>query len=374
MTGRRILLACDKFKGSLSAAEVCGALHRGVTAVLPDAVVHRVPVADGGDGTLVAALEAGFVRVPVTVTGPTGEPVDTAYARRGDLAVVEMADACGLVRLPVGPAPLTASSLGVGELMAAAVTAGCTSVVVGVGGSRSTDGGAGLAVGLGARVLDAAGDPVPSGGAGLERAATLDLTALADRLAGVQVTVASDVDNPLCGPHGAAAVYGPQKGAMSEDVRRLDAALGRWADLVASSVGVDLRDAAGAGAAGGAGFAALALMGADLRPGIETMLELADFQRHLAHADLVVTGEGSLDEQSLRGKAPVGVAAAAGRHGVPVVAVCGVTTLSAERLAGAGISGVWALSDLEPDPARSITDAAGLLERVGARLARSLLT
>ncbi|GAA1923503.1 glycerate kinase [Nocardioides lentus] len=368
----RILVACDKFKGSLTAAEVGAALERGLTAARPDVVVERLPVADGGDGTLLAALEAGFTRVPVTVTGPTGEPVDTAYARRGDLAVVEMADASGLARLPDGPEPLNASCTGTGELMAAAVDAGCTSVVLGVGGSSSTDGGVGLAIGLGARVLDAGGRPIPLGGIGLELAVELDLAPLRERLEGVTVRVASDVDNPLCGPRGAAAVYGPQKGATPGDVVRLDAALSRWADLVADAVGRDLRDAPGAGAAGGTGFAAMALLDADLRPGIETMLELADFETRVAGADLVVTGEGSLDAQSLHGKAPVGVASAAARHAVPVVAVCGVSSLSEQELALAGISGVWALFDLEPDPARSMAEAARLLEIVGAELARSL--
>ncbi|WP_299054064.1 glycerate kinase [uncultured Nocardioides sp.] len=368
----RIVLACDKFKGSLTAAEVCMALERGLRAERPDLVVERVPVADGGDGTLVAALEAGFTRVPVRVTGPTGEPVDTAYARSGDVAVVEMADASGLSRLPSGLEPLTASPIGTGELMAAAIDAGCTSLVLGVGGSSSTDGGAGLVVGLGGRVLDAQGSPVPLGGAGLERAASLDLTALRSRLDGVTVTVASDVDNPLCGPRGAAAVYGPQKGATPGDVRRLDAALSGWADLVAAETGRDLRSSPGAGAAGGAGFAAMSLLGADLRPGIETMLELAEFEARVVGADLVITGEGSLDAQSLHGKAPVGVASAAARHGVPVVAVCGVSTLTEAELAGAGITRAWALFDLEPDPARSMAEAALLLERVAAQVALTL--
>jgi glycerate 2-kinase len=244
--------------------------------------------------------------------------------------------------------------------------------VLGVGGSSSTDGGAGLVVGLGGRVLDADGEPVPLGGAGLEHAASLDLTALRRRLEGVTVTVASDVDNPLLGPRGAAAVYGPQKGATPDDVRRLDAALGRWADLVAAETGRDLRDSPGAGAAGGTGFAAIAVLGAELRPGIETMLELAGFDERVAGADLVVTGEGSLDAQSLHGKAPVGVASAAARHGVGVVAVCGVSSLSYDDLAGAGIRRAWALSSLEPDPARSMTEAAPLLERLGAEVARTL--
>jgi glycerate kinase len=361
-----VLLATDKFKGSLTAAEVAAALGRGLAR--PGVSVSRVPVADGGDGTLDAALAAGFTRVPVRVTGPVGEPVDTAYARRGTTAVVELADASGLLRLPGATAPLTASTHGTGELVAAALDAGCGTVVLGVGGSCSTDGGAGLVTGLGGRVLDRSGAPVPPGGAGLARATALDLDPLRARLAKVRVVLASDVDNPLLGPAGAAAVYGPQKGATPDDVVRLEQALTSWADLVARTTGRDLRAVPGAGAAGGAGFGALALLGAELRSGVETVLELVGFDDAVREADLVVTGEGSLDEQSLRGKAPVGVLAAAARHGVPVVAVCGRTTLAPETLREVGFAGAHALTDLEPDPARCMTDAARLLTTLGRRL------
>ena len=368
----RIVVASDKFKGSLPAAEVAAALSRGIHRVLPSASVVAVPVADGGDGTLAAAAAAGFSVVPTTVTGPTGEPVRSAYARRGGTAIVELADASGLERLVNGFAPSTAGTLGTGELVAAAVDAGCTEVVLGVGGSCSTDGGAGLAVALGARVLDAAGTPVAAGGAALAGAVSLDLAEVRGRLAGVSVVVATDVDNPLTGPSGAAAVYGPQKGASTDEVALLDAALGHWADLVAATTGQDLRDVPGAGAAGGAGFGAMTLLGAELRSGIETVLELARFDDAVTGADLVVTGEGSLDTQSLRGKAPVGVLAAAGRHGVPVVAVCGRSLLTDDELHAAGLVRTWALSDLAPDVDTSMRDAADLLERVGESLAMAI--
>lgn len=365
-----VLLAPDKFKGSLTAAQVAEALAAGVRRVRPDVALAAVPVADGGDGTLAAAVAAGYTQVPVTVTGPTGEPLDTAFARRGDLAVVEMADASGLVRLPGGRlAPLTATSRGTGEAVAAAVDAGCTEVVLGIGGSASTDGGAGLVRALGARLLDRDGREPGEGGAALPDVATVDLAPLRERMAGVRVLVACDVDNPLTGPHGAAAVYGPQKGADPEQVRLLDDALAHWADVVARATGDDRRDEPGAGAAGGVGFAALALLDAGLRPGIELMMDLAGFHEWLAEADLVVTGEGAMDEQTLRGKAPAGVAAAARRAGVPVVAVCGHNGLEPALLREAGIVAVYALSDLEPDLRRSMAEAAPLLERVGERLA-----
>ncbi|TNM38703.1 glycerate kinase [Nocardioides albidus] len=363
------MVASDKFKGSLTAAEVAAAVGAGVRRIRPDAVVESAPVADGGDGTLAAAEAAGFVLAPVTVTGPTGAPVRTSYARRGNVAVVELADTSGLVRLPGGPDPMRASSRGAGEALAAAVDAGCRRLVLGIGGSASTDGGAGLLRGLGARLLAADGEEIADGGAGLARVARLDLTGLRSRLAGVELIVACDVDNPLTGPRGAAAVYGPQKGADDVQVRLLDGALSHWADVVAASTGADVRDNPGAGAAGGVGFAALALLGAELRSGIELVLELVDFERRLDGADLVVTGEGALDEQTLHGKAPAGVAAAAARAGIPVVAVCGVNRLDDGRLRRAGIGTAYALLDLEPDLHRCLTGGAALLERLGERIA-----
>jgi len=364
-----VLIASDKFKGSLTAAEVAAAVGAGVRRVRPDAAIVAVPVADGGDGTLAAAVAAGFTLVPVTAAGPTGEPVATGYARRGDVAVVELADVCGLVRLPNGLAPMTASSRGAGEVIGAAIDAGCTRVVLGIGGSASTDGGAGLVRGLGARLLDDAGREVPEGGGALAPVAGLVLTPLRERLTGIEIVVACDVDNPLTGPDGAAATYGPQKGAGPGQVIELDDALTHFADLVAQSTGRDLRDLPGAGAAGGVGFTALALLGAELRPGIDLVLDLVGFEDRLAEADLVVTGEGALDEQTLHGKAPAGVAAAATAAHVPVVAVCGVSHLGPARLAAAGIRQAYALTDLEPDVRRCIADPAPLLEQLGALLA-----
>ncbi|TQL70553.1 glycerate kinase [Nocardioides albertanoniae] len=370
----RVLIASDKFKGSLTAAEVAAAVGTGMRRGRTDVVVDAIPVADGGDGTLAAAESAGYVVVPVTVTGPTGDLVLSAYARHGDVAVVELADAAGLARLPGPPDPMGASSIGAGQVMAAAIDAGCRRIVLGIGGSASTDGGAGLVRGLGARLSTAVDGPVADGGAGLAEVASLDLGDLRRRIDGVEITVACDVDNPLTGPHGAAAVYGPQKGADADQVRRLDAALGHWADVVAASTGRDLRDSPGAGAAGGVGFAALALLGAELRSGIDLVLELVGFDAALDGAALVVTGEGALDEQTLRGKAPAGVSAVATRAGVPVVAVCGVNHLDDDRLRAAGIEAAYALADIEPDLRRCLSDGAALLERVGERIVADQLS
>jgi glycerate kinase len=383
----RIVVAPDKFKGSLPAAGVAAAVAAGLRAVAGDAEILTMPVADGGDGTVDAAVAAGFERVPVTATGPLGEPVRASYARRGAVAVAELACACGLALLPAGRrAPLTASSFGAGEVLRAALDAGARQVVLGVGGSASTDGGAGLLQALGARVLDASGEDLGretagrriAGGADLSEVAALDMAGLhpAFRPAGrgaVALTLAADVDNPLTGPDGAAAVYGPQKGASPAEVARLDAGLGRWAAVVAAAVGKDWSQAPGAGAAGGVGFAALAVLGARLRPGIELVVELTGLESRLAGADLVITGEGALDAQSLAGKAPVGVARAAARHGVPVVAVAGRNTLTAAELATAGIAAVYPLTDLEPDLARCHAEAARLLRRAGQMIARDRL-
>ena len=370
----RVLVAPDKFKGSLSAAEVAAAVRRGLEASVPGVEVRCLPVADGGDGTLAAAVAAGFERLPVTATGPTGEPVDTAYGRRGDTAVVEMADVSGLSRLPGGrTAPLTATSSGTGEVVAAALAAGARRVVLGIGGSATTDGGVGMLQALGAVFRDRTGEEIGPGGAALLDLAEVDLGRLHPALRGAQVLVASDVDNPLTGPAGAAAVYGPQKGARPADVAVLDAALTRLADRIAAVTGQDRRDEPGAGAAGGVGFAALAVLGATLRPGIDLLLGLVDFDRAVQGTDLVVVGEGSLDEQTLHGKAPVGVARRARAAGAPVVAVCGRTTLSEDQLRSVGIEAAYSLGEVEPDVDRSMARAAELLEAVAAdRIARHL--
>jgi glycerate kinase len=306
----------------------------------------------------------------VTAAGPAGDPVRASYARRGEIAVVELGGVCGLARLPGGrPAPLTASSFGAGEVLRAALEAGARRIVLGVGGSASTDGGAGLLQALGASVLDTCGEPVRPGGAGLREVAALDLTGLHRALYPADIILAADVDNPLTGPDGAAEVYGPQKGASPAEVAALDAGLRRWAAVVAAAVGRDWSRTPGAGAAGGVGFAALAVLGATRRPGIELVLDLAGFETALDGADLVITGEGSLDAQSLAGKTPVGVARAAARRGIAVVAVAGRSTLREAELAAAGIAAVYPLTDLEPDLERCRAEADRLLRRTGQMIA-----
>jgi glycerate kinase len=371
--GGHVVIAPDKFKGSLTAAEAAEAISAGLKR--GDSTLRTVhcPVADGGDGTLGTVLAAGFERVSVYAKGPTGQVVQTAYARSGKTAVVEMAEICGLQRLPGGePAPMTASSHGLGAVVAQALEHGCRDIIIGVGGSASTDGGAGFLVALGATVCDQDGVPLPAG-TPVGNAAHLDLTGLHPEIASAAFTLASDVDNPLYGPLGAASVYAPQKGANGDQVTELDRGLQRWADIVERETKGDFRTAPGAGAAGGVGFAALAVLRAQMQPGIEVIADRIELDRHLQGARAVVTGEGSLDRQSLRGKAAIGVCRRACAHGVPTIAVAGVSALTRAEVEEAGFAGVYALSDLEPDRARSMSHAAELLTEVGERLARALI-
>lgn len=371
----RVVIAPDKFKGCLTAAEVARAVAAGIGEVRPGVDTVLMPVADGGDGTVEAALTVGFTPVTISTVGPTGQPVEATYAVDGDRAVVELAGVVGLDLLPGGRSdPLGASTYGLGVVLRQAIDRGAKQIVLGVGGSASTDGGAGMLQAMGARLLDAAGDDLARGGGALRRLESVDLSAVAALVGSTRIVVASDVDNALLGPNGAAAVFGPQKGASTDDIEALEGGLARLARVVAAATGRDDSQRAGAGAAGGTGFAAVAVLGAEVRPGIELLLELLDFASVIDGSDLVVTGEGSLDEQSLSGKAPVGVANAAAALAIPVVAVAGRSLLPAERAAAAGISAVYPLSDLEPDVARSIANAAALLTRTGRRIAAEWLT
>lgn len=364
----RVVVCLDKFRGSLSAIEASTALADGVRHVRPDLDVVSLPVADGGEGTVAAVVAAGARPVVRRVTGPIGQPVDATFAVSGDRAVVELAEASGLALIAESTQPLTATTYGTGQLMGAALDLGCRSLTLAVGGSATTDGGAGLLQALGARLLDEHGRELPGGGAALRRLARVDFSGLDPRLRGCAITLATDVDNPLLGPSGAAAVFGPQKGADPADVVALEAGLARWADQVASATGSDRAAEPGAGAAGGTGFAALAVLGAQVRPGIDVVLDEIGADRLLAGATLVVVGEGRLDEQSLRGKAPVGVARRT-PPGVRVVAVSGDCTVDAERLARAGITGSETLlAAAGGDLSRAMSQAAPLLHGIGQRL------
>jgi glycerate kinase len=379
----RVLVAPDSFKGSLSQAEVAAAIAAGVMRALPSASVTELPLSDGGEGwldTLVAA-DPGGRAVSAAVGGPLGEAIEGRFGliEGGRTAVVEVATASGLHLVDPSPATFrAASSPGSGELIRAALDAGATRVLVGLGGSATTDGGAGLGVALGARLLDAAGEPVGPGGAALAALASVDLSKLDPRLDDVEVLAATDVDNPLLGPTGAAAVYGPQKGAWPGDVEPVDAALANFADHVEAALGRELRSVPGAGAAGGLGFGLLAFCGASIVRGIELALDLVGFDAALATADLVITGEGRIDPQTLHGKVVAGVAGRARAAGIPAYAIGGAVDPAVHdewpRFEAAGLAGVESTLD-RPVPLAEALDPASARTRLSAaaeRLVRGL--
>jgi glycerate kinase len=370
LLGVRIVIAPDSFKGSLSADRAAVAIAAGVARALPDADVVLRPVADGGEGTVAAALRAGYSPRLVRVGGPDGRPVDATIAMDGGTAVVELAAAAGIGLAP--PAPLTATTRGVGELLIAALDAGARRLVLGIGGSATTDGGAGMLHALGVRLLDADGADVPPGGAGLARLARVDADGLDPRLAGAEFVVATDVSNPLTGPGGAAAVFGPQKGASPSDVAVLDAALSHYAAVLARDLGVAVADVPGAGGAGGTAAGALAL-GARLVSGAGLVCDLVGLTGAIAGAALVVTGEGSLDEQTLSGKAPAEVAARAHAAGVPCLALAGRVALGRDRLTASGFTAAHALTEVEADVARCVAEPDRLLADLAARFVPGVL-
>lgn len=361
-----ILLAPDKFKGSLDAAGVRAALRTGLTRVRPDLTIIELPLADGGDGSVAALLACGWQGHALRVAGPVGATVEATYAQHGNTAFVELAACCGMARL-CGPAPLRASTGGLGAAMRAAVAglhsaaAGRPRLIVGLGGSASTDGGAGLLQALGADLTDAGGAPIRPGLEGLRDLAHVDLRPARAVLRGVTLDIASDVTAPLTGPDGAAAVFGPQKGLR--DIASADRALTRLAAMLGLDPALP-----GAGAAGGAGAALLAL-GGRMRSGAGLILRETGAEQAIAAAGLVITGEGRMDAQSLMGKAPLHLAALARARGTAVIGVCGTARITAAQ---AGLDALHALTDLDPDPARCIAAPAPLLARIGARIAAGL--
>jgi glycerate kinase len=368
---RRVVVAPDSFKGSLSAIDAARAMERGVRRTWPDAEVVKVPIADGGEGTVAAMVMAtggGFRET--RVSGPLGEPVLARWGVLGDgeTAVVEMAAASGLPLVPEGRRdPRVTSTRGTGELLRAALDAGFRRIVVGIGGSATNDGGSGMARALGVRFLDASGRELPEGGAALASLDRLDLRGVDARLAGAEILVACDVDNPLTGPRGASAVYGPQKGATPEVVLELDAALGRLAEVARAATGRDVAELPGAGAAGGLGAGLLFFTPARLVPGVELVLGAARFDDLVRGAALVVTGEGRTDAQTAMGKAPVGVARVAGRHGVPVLLVSGSLGPGADEVLGHGIGRIESASPPGMPVGEAMARAAEPLEAAVAR-------
>jgi glycerate kinase len=367
----RVVIAPDSFKGSLAADRAAAAIATGVARALPAATLVLRPVADGGEGTVAAALRAGWTARTARVSGPDGRPVDAVYATDDGSAVVELASVAGLGLLDA-PAPTTATTRGVGELLLAALEGRPRRLVLAIGGSATTDGGAGMLQALGVRLLDGAGADLPPGGGSLAVLDRIETGGLTPRLTGVEFVVATDVRNPLTGPTGAAAVFGPQKGASPDHVELLDAALARYAGILHRDLGAAVAEVPGAGGAGGTAAGALAL-GARLVSGAALVCDLVGLDDTIAGADLVVTGEGRLDPQTLAGKAPAEVAARAAAADVRCLALAGEVALGRDRLSAAGFTAAHALTEIEPDPARCRAEPERLLADLAARVVPPLL-
>ncbi|MEB8478634.1 glycerate kinase [Cronobacter malonaticus] len=369
-TLKKIVIAPDSFKESLSAMDVAKAIEAGFREIYPQAHYVCVPMADGGEGTVEAMVAAtGGQIITTPVTAPLGNKVDGFFGLLGDgeTAVVEMAAASGLHLVPAAQRdPRITTSYGTGELILAALERGVKAIIIGIGGSATNDGGAGMMQALGARFLDGEGHELAPGGAALARLARLDLSALDPRLAQVSVTVACDVDNPLCGEKGASAVFGPQKGATPAMVTELDAALRRFGEQLEAVTGKTIISAPGAGAAGGMGAALLGMLNAELRPGIEIVIESLGLAQAVSDADLVITGEGRLDSQSIHGKTPIGVARVAKQFQRPVVAIAGSLTPDYQIVHEHGIDAAFSVIDRIATLQEALEDAERNL-RVTAR-------
>jgi len=343
----KIVIAPDSFKESLTALHVCEAVEKGIKAHFPDVEISKVPMADGGEGTVQSLVDAtGGDIIQARVTGPLGKEVEAFYGILGDgnTAVIEMAAASGLHHVPVDKRnPLITTTRGTGELILKALDHKVKHIIIGIGGSATNDGGAGMAKALGAKLLDANGAEIKEGGGSLAQLASIDLTNLDSRLAEVKVEVACDVDNPLTGETGASAVFGPQKGATPDMVKQLDRNLAHYAAIVGKEMGIHIQSIPGAGAAGGLGGGLLAFLSAELKPGVDIVIKATELESYIKNADLVITGEGRIDGQTIYGKTPIGVAKTAKKHSVPVIAIAGSIGVGSEAVYEHGISALFSV-------------------------------
>lgn len=344
----KIVIAPDSFKESMTAMEVSLAIEAGLQEVLDNNVTYvKVPMADGGEGTVQSLVDAtGGSIQEVSVTGPLGNQVTAMYGLLGDgkTAVIEMASASGIHLVPVEKRdPVITTTLGTGELMLAALDKGVNRLIIGIGGSATNDGGAGMLQALGVKLLDDAGEIIPLGGGGLSRLAKIDVSGIDKRFCKVKVEVACDVDNPLTGPKGASAIYGPQKGATEKQIGELDKNLAHFAEVISRDVGMDIEHTPGAGAAGGLGAALLAFLDAELKRGGELVVDAVGLREHVQDADVVITGEGGINHQTIHGKTPICVAKAAKEYNVPVIALAGSLTNDYSNVYEAGIDAVFSI-------------------------------
>lgn len=370
----KIIIAPDSFKECLTATQVAQAIAKGIQDVIPDADCICIPVADGGEGTLQSLVDGTQgTFFSKTVMGPLGDPISASFGILGDgiTAVIEMAQASGIELIkPEQRNPLVASTYGTGELIKAALDEGAQKFIVAIGGSATNDGGSGMMSALGVRFLDEAGDELPLGGAALANLHTVDCSNIDSRLINVQFTAACDVDNPLTGVSGASVIFGPQKGASPEMVRELDLALGQYAAVIYKTLDIEVDSIPGSGAAGGMGAALLAFLNATLKPGIDIVLDAVSLDEALFRADVVITGEGRLDHQTVHGKTPVGVARRATKQGIPVIAIAGSVGYGAEEVYNHGIDAVFPVVHGAVTLSEALDKGAENLERTARSIAR----
>lgn len=373
------VLAPDAFKESMSAKQACQAMQRGIQKVIPDACIIQVPMADGGEGTVDALISSlRGQQIPCEVTGPLSKQRIHTYwglIDAGQTAVIEMAKANGIHLLPPSQRnPMLTSTYGTGEMIKQALDLGVKKIIIGLGGSITNDGGAGMAQALGARFLDVAGLDVQACGGNLDQIDSVDLSGLDPRLADTEIIIASDVNNPLCGPHGASIIFGPQKGATPEMVKQLDQNLGHFADVVAGQIGRDHRHIAGAGAAGGLGFGLMAFTAASIRSGVELMIEQVQLSEKITQADCVLTGEGKIDSQTSLGKTPFGVAQLARKFNKPVIAFAGLVGEGIENLFESGFSQIIGINPPDCPLEEALKNAEINLEKAVTEIVKNLLT
>ena len=369
----KIVIAPDSFKGSNSSIAVAGRIEKGILRVFPDAEIVKIPIADGGEGTVEALVTgAGGTPYTVEVKGPMGENQKAEYAILSNgTAALEMAASSGLPLVPQDERnPLAATTYGVGQMLLAAIEKGAKDIVIGLGGSATNDGGIGMAQALGVSFLDTDGNELGFGGGPIANLAKIDISGLDKRINGVNITIASDVNNPLCGPKGASAIFGPQKGADPAMVEQLDRNLAHYSEIVRQQLGIDHLNTPGAGAAGGLGFGLLVFCGARLNSGIETMLDAVRFEEKLENCDIVVTGEGKIDGQSAFGKVPVGVAGRAKKLGIPVLAIVGDIGDGAEAVYDFGIDSIMSTVNRAMPLSEAIARGGELLEEGAERAMR----
>lgn len=369
----KIVIAPDSFKESLTALHVCEAVEKGIRTHFPDAEISKVPMADGGEGTVQSLVDAtGGQIIQAKVTGPLDKEVEAFYGILGDgkTAVIEMAAASGLHHVPMDERnPLITTTRGTGELILKALDHKVKHIIIGIGGSATNDGGAGMAKALGAKLIDANGAEIKEGGGSLNQLAAIDLTNLDSRLAEVKVEVACDVDNPLTGETGASAVFGPQKGATSDMVRQLDRNLAHYAAVIEKEMDIHIQNVPGAGAAGGLGGGLLAFLSAELKPGVDIVIKATELENYIKDADLVITGEGRIDGQTIYGKTPIGVAKTAKKHSVPVIAIAGSIGTGSEAVYEHGISALFSVVPGAVDLSEALEKASENIERTAKNVA-----